>query len=311
MKKNIKINKPESYQIIFGAFLTILFDRFKKNKNDCFLEIGEYKLIKPIKKNYPSDFSVGIYQMRDKKYFVKTWRGYFKNLSYYSIINEYFVNKIIENQSISLGGNKKLNFPKVVSFVKEEKTFSIIFKYIEGTNLETLSAEIKSELLSNIAKKLHGLSKKLTKNELIIFPKRSLSFYILTLPIITVCSLTLLRFHYFGKILEYFKGALVNVFDKNNLNLELSHRDLNPNNVIIKGNKVYLTDNEGMVFTIPNYDQTYLLCSPELLKLDNFNTNINYPSLFLRNYVLLHLILIYAMLFGPKSNYVYRLLNYE
>src|SRR3989344_2471292 len=231
--KDIKLKKPTMFQIIFGALISLF--KNEQIKKEVPKIIGEYRLISEIEKdNDFRRFAVGIYENeKGEKVFIKTWIGRIKDLSYYSLVNEYLINLIISNKLNNLDFKNEINIPPVIDAIIEKTRTSIVFKHIDGEKLETFPINYQAEVIFNCYSFLDKLSNELTRGEKKIFIRRSPWFYIFSLPVIWAL-LAIKHPSTFLKISRSFFQALPFAIHLFREKLIITHRDLSPENILIK-----------------------------------------------------------------------------
>jgi len=304
-----RILRPTLACFIFGFFISVIQEVFfYRNKSKKTPEkIGKWKIIKIVKKdNYINKFNIGVYKYKRKKVLIKSWFGDLKNFNYYDLLQEYFTTKLMNkliNSDNYPKSKYKLRIPNIKGYHRTKKSFSLIIEYIQGRRLSTLSQYKQAEILIYILKNYKNItfSKRLQLQD---FPKQSIYFYLLSLPLHTMMSalsnlkstpVILKAFLLFLRSLKYFKKEP----------LILAHRDLNPKNILIRKNNIFLLDNGNTVLTFPNYDLEYLRLDPEfepvfykICSKLKYDTNNN----FFLNFFLIHFSKSFAL--HPKtSNY--------
>lgn len=302
---NKKTGKPTILNFLTGIIISLFKEIFNKNEKPGYTQIGKYKLIKIFNRN-TSDYSFGEYEFRNKRFFIKTYHGRFKDYSYYCLLNESFINKFLSekfNKTKNTRAKYEIRIVDIIEVISTSKSLSVVFEYIKGEKLSLFDIQKQKDIIAEIIFSFHKLSKKLTKRERSNFQIRSRLFYIFTLPVVSF-----LTFIFSPKSgLEVLKKLVVtytkisHLFDGNRLTI--SHRDLDENNILIDGNNVYLIDCGRMVLTIPNYDLTYLSLNPYftiLTKAISEKLNIKVNE-YLNNYILIH----YAKPYKKNTDYFF------
>jgi serine/threonine protein kinase len=225
--------------------------------------IDGYVLIKKLSSKNSARFTTGIYQKNHRKYIIKTWNGLIKDLNYYSLLNEYRVDKLLSNKCIHLTG-LSIRIPKSYKLIQNSSSLSAVFEYIDGKELKKYTAKFQSDTYKNIVSELAQVYKRLSLKEKSQLDKRSFLFYGLTL-----LPLTFVSIFVSGDIISSTKCMLKGLIGLTHCKkwLTLAHRDLSGNNILIKGNHTYLLDTERMVITLAGYDLVHLAQNPDVDRL--------------------------------------------
>ncbi len=288
MKKlsNSIIQKPSFINLIIGSFIHALGLNRDKEKIRQFKRIGKYKLLKAIKKeNNYVDSMMGCYIKNQRSYFIKTFEAGIKDYKSYFILNEWFISNLLY-KTLNIAKNK-ITTPKPIEIITSTKSISIVYEFIEGKTLSKFSLNYQTKTFVHIINELNQTSSLLTKDEVKLFPKRNIVFYLVSLPYLSF--LTILRSNRnYGIVIKAFLATLRMLLSQNiNDGLCLAHRDLKPHNVIIKDSKIYLVDIGRMVLTLPGYDLALLSLDPAYLNLSRniekkLKTSVNS---FLKSYI--------------------------
>lgn len=294
MKNNLYtsiVNKPTHLEIVLGAVVSIFRSNFAPKKISIVPTVGNYKLIRKLNKK-DSDFEnffIGIYRYKGRRYFIKTWTGKVRDTNYYLLLNEYISGSILHKKLVKKQSNYKILVPKVISCVKTENSFSVIFEYISGKQLSDYPLSFQAATLSRVIDCFADLSNELSEKERISFTKKSLSFYLSNLVPITIVTI-FMNLHHTKRIVKVFYTSLVNIPSILGKKLVLSHGDLNSENILVSGSKIYLIDCERVALTVPGYDITHLSIIPDNKEIGKalvkgINNKINS---FLTNFLYLH-----------------------
>ncbi len=297
MKKQMKkptvksdMLKQPSIVNLFICALRKLLDKETRNKRfQCPNRIGQYVLVSEINKsNNYNNYGIAIYSDREgKKVFVKTWQGKRKDFSYYSLINEYIVSKAIHTKLklITLKNGTKFKTPKILSYVETKRSFSIIYEYVDGKTLSSYPLQKQAEVISEAILIFNKITKLLTEKEKRQLKKRSLKFYLYSLPVVSLLAIMLNKKHY-KAVVKGFISCLTHPLSLES-DLTFAHHDLTPENIKISKSDTYLFDFEHAILTIPDYDINYLSLDTRLKSLVNLiykNTKAK-PNTFLQTYI--------------------------
>lgn len=286
----LNINKANLIETILVALVSIFRSNFAPKRLTIISNVGKYKLIKKLDKNKDfQNFFIGIYKLKGKKFFIKTWTGSIKDSNYYLLLNEYTSGKVLYQKLVKEQGNYKIIVPRIISHIKTKKSFSVIFEHIPGKPLIDYPVSYQVFVITSILDCLASLSKKLSKEERACFVKKSQYFYLLSLVPITMVTV-LMNLRHARKIIKTSLKCAVNTPFVLGERLVLSHRDLNAENVLIYKSKIYVIDCERMALTIPGYDITHLSIIPGTKDIKKYITNrIGYKiNSFLKNFLHLH-----------------------
>lgn len=267
MKKST-LKKPTLCQLFIGFFVSKIQGIFTQKKIYIPKRIGKYNLVrKTTRKDEGHGYGIGLYVNNGGKYFIKTWSGKMKDFSYYSLVNEVIVNRILGRE---LKKSSFLACPNIIDVIRSKMTLSVIFEYVEGKELNEYSFDYKKRVYRRILNELKQLSFVLTESEKKQLQSRSIPFYVLTLPFFYVISVI-----YHPQLLfnatKLFIQALIEILKTQTSVLFLTHRDLHPENIKIVSRKIYLLDLESIALTIDGYD----LASLFVIYNGSFNTPFN------------------------------------
>lgn len=282
--KNTILKKPTILQMGVGLIISISKSLVNKQREEVIPQrIGKYRLISHVKKeNLFREYRIGIYQCKEKKVFIKTWTFFVKDFQYYELLNEYFMTKALYKKFRS---HKYIKVPRIISYVKKEGSFSIIYEFIKGKSLSFFPRKKQVETIRGVLNAFDHLSRKEDKN----FPKHTLKYYIPSLAFLSFLT-TLSNLGSFKVVLrgciEFLKG-IKNVKENN---LRIAHRDLNLHNILLKGKYIYLIDCARVALTYSGYDEACLSINPKLKKISKeIAKSSNYSrNVFLENYILIN-----------------------
>ncbi|OGK23483.1 hypothetical protein A3A46_03515 [Candidatus Roizmanbacteria bacterium RIFCSPLOWO2_01_FULL_37_13] len=284
------LNKPTFFQFCYGLIISNLKINNKHKLLPPQRRIGKYKLIKAISKDYGSkNFALGVYISRQRKVFIKTWFGVAKDLSYFSLLTEYFSGLILSKKLSKFKASEsfyKIKVPTVFGYVQSDDSLSVIFEYIEGKQLTSFPLIKQTEIFLIVLNSLQKVSYLFSNREKGNFLQITGRFYLLSLPLLTLLTLVS-KVDKFKEIIKIFVETLKRVNHLKYKSLHLAHRDLEPHNIIVNRSNVYLIDCERMAFTIPNYDLNHLSLKPDfkLLSAALFRKMKVKPNKFLKNYI--------------------------
>ena len=290
------MKKPSTLQLVFGSFVGIVNNRYIKPSIYLPTRVGKYELVSEIQKDKPDKkYGTGVYKKGRKKFFIKTWNGTVRDYDYYSLVNEYLYSRVLSraaNRSDSLTDSLRIRFPNPVAIYQKEHTTSVVYEFIDGVGVDTLTKSKEVKLLSTAIEGLSTLTGSLTKTELDTFSKRNIVFYLFTLPIFTVLALLFNRDKW-RVILKSFVICIKNIKISKE-QLRLAHGDLHPGNLILTSKNgiqnLYILDCENMVMTYPDYDLSLLTLDPQFKQITKgISEKLKYPaSTFLMTYIGIH-----------------------
>jgi len=247
MKKLIK--KPSFFQIVFQSIRVSLFHNIKESVAIP-EKIGAYKLKKVLKKQGNlANFHIGIYEKNGKKYFGKIWSKKEKDLSYFTLLNEYRVCLFLYKKLKRI--NCTLRVPQPVYIHETNNMLGVMFEYLTYPDISHLPPSKQAEIFKTVLHDLRTVSNSLTKEERQMFAKRSVIFYLISLPFHMLLSLKT-RPKFFKYIFKAFIKLVVSI--RTNNEFVLSHRDLRAPNVKLGKRFIYLLDSEDMTLTMNGYD---------------------------------------------------------
>lgn len=285
-KFNIK--KPSFVSLAVGSFMHSLSLNKYDGEIRQFKNINGYKLLTTIKKeNGYMDCSVGCYTHQGKKFFIKTFEADKNDYRYYFVINEWFISNVLYEMLKSK--KSQIMTPKPIRIISFDKSISLVYEFIEGKTLNQFSTSYQTKVFIQIISELKKISSSLTKDEIKLIPKRSIIFYLISLP-----YLSLMTFFRTDRNLKLIiKAFLITLklllSQKINGKLILAHRDLKPHNGMIKESKIFLTDVGRMALTVPGYDLAFLSLDPTYTSLTkSLEKKLKtFTSKFLKSYIAL------------------------
>jgi len=300
------LKKPTILEFAVGLIISIVKSFINRHKSEEPLKVGKYKLVYSVnKENLFREYSIGIYKYKNKKVFIKSWSGLVRDFEYHELVNEYFVSKALYK---ILKSHEYIRTQKVIGYIEQKKSFSIIYEFIDAKSLSSFSKEKQIRTLSDVLSFFNNYSTEFVNKNDRFFSKRTLRYYI---PAITFLSiLTILS------DLRSFKVVLRGYFDFLRLvksikdsNLRLAHRDLSLHNILVKGKYVFLLDCARVVLTYKDYDIAYICFNLRNKKIAKeiaraFNYSVN-P--FLENYILINQARSFGNPIGFKNIYLQRL----
>src|SRR3989338_2207612 len=288
--KDIKLKKPTMFQLIFGALISLF--KNEQIKKEVPKIIGEYRLISEIEKdNDFRRFAVGIYENNKReKVFIKTWIGKVRDLSYFSLLNEYLVNDLLYRKISQTTLGDKIKTPQALELIQNKNSASLVFEFIDGKSLDKYPVEYQIETLSVLHNALLEISKTLTANQKKTLTKRTTLFYISSLPFIVFIA-CIYNPRSVIKILKSIFKSLLSIAELYKSGLVLAHRDFHVDNILLLDNNIYLTDCESMALTSPFYDETLLFLEfqkkePSIELFKRYEVVIR--NSFLKAYISLH-----------------------
>src|SRR3989344_4423249 len=190
-----------------------------------------------------------------------------KIIGEYRLISEIEKDNDFRRFAVGIYKNE-INIPPVIDAIIEKTRTSIVFKHIDGEKLETFPINYQAEVIFNCYSFLDKLSNELTRGEKKIFIRRSPWFYIFSLPVIWAL-LAIKHPSTFLKISRSFFQALPFAIHLFREKLIITHRDLSPENILIKDGIIFIIDFEQAVLTNKYYDQMYIFTEPRFAELKN------------------------------------------
>ena len=251
------IKRATLFELILASIISAFEARKKiRTRITAPKYVGNYKLIYEIKKiKYPY-YGTGTYEYKNKKYFIKTWKGSLKNSLYYLLVNEYLVNKTLHKNPILLN-ESKIELPRAIEYFNSNNSLSVVFEHVEGKPLSQYSLNYQAKTVSTVIKALNKLSLSIDKNKNSPIPKMDLYYYLFSLPFFILIQL-LTKPSKVRLVLKALICCFKNLKSVRNTNFVLAHRDLTVGNFLINKNKIYLMDCGGIILTLPSYDISYL-----------------------------------------------------
>lgn len=259
MNKREYTHQPNLIQLVIGGILMYVNKAFFRSPT-IDLQIGKYQLLNQINKP-DSNFILGIYTDGTSQYFVKTWKGYFKDTNFYNLLNEYLVNKAIYPYFECNKHLTGVTTPRALEQIQADGSFSVVFEYVDGTNLSSYYAYYQAKAIARILESLESVSREIKDEHQNLFLRRGAFSYVITLPILVLLALLhnieeapaiILSAFYCVKELLYSYTS----------ELTLAHRDIGLDNVLVSGDTLYIIDLERFAFTYPLYDISSLGIEP-------------------------------------------------
>lgn len=281
--KKTGLKKPTKLNLFLGLCISILQEI--RGKEPIFLpvEIDNYSFVKKVSNTTNiNKYASGIYKRAGKKVFIKTWFGLIYNYEYYDLINEYFATrtlaKILALQKIK-GYGYKIKVPKVIDVIRKKGSISLVFEYVNGKKLSQLSKKTKIEVISDILKTFYDVSRSLTGEIKKDLAKQGLSYFLFTFPLFTVIDI-ISNVKNLRVIMRACFDFLKSIRSIKKQGFTLAFRDLNKDNILVRGSSIYLVDCGRLSLTIYGYDfECLALCLyfrdiyKEVYKNLHYNTN--------------------------------------
>lgn len=311
--KSDMLKRPTVINLFFCALRGIMMRRSSNKKLYYPNRIGKYRLLSKINKtNNFNNYGIAIHRdNKGRKVFVKTWQGETKNFTYYSLINEYNMAKIL-SEKINNTGKSKFRVPNPIGYLKTKNSLSAIFEYIDGNALSKFPIERQSIIINEAILFLDKLTPSLNKNDEKYIKKRGRFFYLFSLPLIFLYSFLLEKESkktiFYSLLRTYF-----HYFSILNKRLTLVHGDLFPDNIFVTKSQFYILDSEHMKYTLAEYDLNYLSTTKKGVKLLLYilkNRKNFIQDTFLRLYIAMQ----FSIVVDPKTKqrpYFDYLKNYE
>lgn len=208
--------------------------------------ISGYTLVSSLSdKSYP--YVVGLYRKSGRKYVLKLWFGSRFSRNYFSLRHEAAVLR-----SLSCHTSLPVSPVPFVEDITSPSYVGFVTRYIDARPLSTVVKSVKSQLriydrclkyLSTVNASCHPE-----------IPVKGLSYLFLILPLITLTAIINSPKHA-GLILRGCLHVLLGLPSLFSLpSLMFVHGDLHHKNILLAGNKIYLTDFEQAVFTFPRME---------------------------------------------------------
>ncbi len=289
---NISIRRNSSLFTYALGYIVLYIKMLRgKTEEKPLSNIANYILYKEINRaNETNKFSIGLYKKDNKKYFIKTWHGSIKDMFYHFLLNEYQVNLVLYQLLHQHKDIIGIRTPRAIEFVTRAQSASLVMEFIEGKPIKNLPSKIQMQIITNVMKDLELLSKKITNTMANKLHKRTKKSYVSLLILETILLLIKSPNDLFI-ILRMFFSLLISLIRTQQTKLVLSHRDLTPNNVMIKNKKTYLIDCEQVALTLPGHDLCYLAINkefPSLMKQAKLSLH-TVKNKFIRNFLIMQL----------------------
>ncbi len=266
MKKNknlshLIIKKPSFLSLVIGLLVHSLGLNNSDRQIKQLKHIGGYKLLKKIKKeNDYIDSMIGCYTKKGNKFFIKTLSAYKKDYINYFMISEWLVSNILYKALKSK--KSQITTPKPIEIIISDEFVSLVYEFLDAKTLSSFSTGYQAKVFIQIINELKKISNLLKKDEIRLFPKRSVFFYLISFP-----YLSLLTFFRTGRNFKIVTKAFLMtlkmiLLQRINTGLSLAHRDLKPHNIMINDSKIFLIDIGRMALTVPGYDLALLSLDP-------------------------------------------------
>lgn len=254
--KKTTLKKPTIFYFVLGGIVSFLVNLRGGKTISLPKRVGKYLLLSKIsKRNRTKTYATGVYAYRGKNVLIKTWQGRMKDLEYYYLKNELIISYLLWNKTTKI--HSMINFARPIDAIEGKNSFSVIFEYIEGKRLSEYTRSRQMHIFNKIVNSLYSISKTLTDEDVKKITKRSKAFYLTSLGIYTVITL-ILHTSKAKQIVSAFLKSLIFLFSIKVTHYVLAHRDLTPENIILKKSNIYLLDCQNTVLTLPGYDIAHL-----------------------------------------------------
>ncbi len=267
MNNHTHFRQPHFIRTLFCG-LCLLWNKKFHTKQPIISQIGNYRLVKELHKADRTDrnFEIGIYTDGTHTYFIKTWQGMVKDSNYYNLLNELLVNETIHGLLENARKLSGISTPRVVGWHTGKHSFSVIFEYIEGKNLQEFPAEFQVRILGRVLEAFETISCELEDHQRRLFAQRGGFSYLVSLPIVVLLAV-IHNIRAFPMIIRCAFQCVRAFFRSFTPALTLAHRDIGPDNVIVTDDCFYVVDFERMALTYPLYDITSLGLEPTYTEL--------------------------------------------
>jgi serine/threonine protein kinase len=250
----IQLHKPSIIEITIGFIVSKTIYTFFPKSNTLDNTVGKYRLVEKIsKQNSYQEYMLGKYTDGEKLYFVKTWQGKLKDYSYYALLNEYYITRVLFSALSRRRTDERLYVPEVKDVIVTSGSVSLVFEFVSGYSLTTLTVEEQKQHISFALKELNDLNKRLNAQERNVLIPYYRTFYVLVLPVYALIAL-IRQTKLFKSILRTLILSYQALLHQDNKKLFIAHRDITLDNLLVSGEKLYLLDCERMVLTFPLYD---------------------------------------------------------
>lgn len=246
-------------QLAVAALVTIVQQARRVTRRTPPTRISAYRLIRAHRSScVHCGVSVGEYRKNGKRYLIKTWYGRWKNLKYYSLLHEFFATyalyRAAKRMLRSPLGNQ-ISFSKPIRLIRNGQGFSTVYEFVEGKPLSAYALREQTYVFDSITHHLSELTKVLTPSERAAISTRGLFFYVLALPYIFSVSLLTGKLPLLPAVTAFAAGLFA-LPKLSHTSLVLSHRDIDPQHIIMGKKTITLVDCEHMVLTFTGYDTT-------------------------------------------------------
>lgn len=253
----IKTRKQNFFEYLTSNILDYLLGIFPRKLNVVIPnKIGKYEFVKILSIEDNSDTAVLMCTDENGNNVVaKIWQGRFKNVSYYGLVNEYVVYKLLSKKISSLANDmpekfKKVNIPKIIDFIESENQTALVIEWIDGKKLESFSNKKIFTTYKVVSEFFDFISINFNASDVSKLQLHKSLIYIVTYPLYLVVSL-ILNIKYMKLILKSFRSYLKGIIGiLNDQNLKFVHRDLNFKNILVKDEQVYVIDFQYSLMTI-------------------------------------------------------------
>jgi len=209
-------------------------------------------------------------------------------LNYYALANEYRVNRLLGRKIHELGLQRTIRVPEPRECIHGKGSLSIVSEYVAGQRLDALPLEERQPWLGQVLTALETISRQLADEDRQQLTTRPAWLYGATLPAVALLFWTQYRTPVW-RALRWLASCTRQLVPLRHTPLMLAHRDLMPENVIVKEGIPYLIDSERMVLTLPFYDLVYMSVHPDTSAMAE--ADVRWPRAAkspLRAYVFMH-----------------------
>lgn len=266
---------------ITSKFRDIFFPKQIKSSSK---KIGKFKLIRRIEVGKKTrDFILGEYEYKNKRYFIKSWYGLIKDFSYFNLIYEYKLSKLLSNKRYEKW--IKIKFIKPQLLIEDVNSVSVVYPFILGKKLSSYPLKYQVKVIDLIVDNLMIMSQKLDSKSLKYFSIRNKYFYLIYAFI--ALFVIFLRGKKKVKDLFSFTTSMAMDFILDNQKT-IAHGDLHPDNILISNNNIYLLDCENMMLSVANYDIYNLISMNKFSRLSNIMmSNLSRYDIFILSAILI------------------------
>jgi len=146
---------PNLPRLLFSYAVLLCSNLMKKEKANSPKALGKYVKVENIdKKDNSKLVSLGVYKKNNKYFFIKVWHGRIRDITYYLLLNEFYVSSLLFKKM-----HGQVSVPKPIETIVTPNCMSFVYQYVNGKQLDKFSKKTQADVVSKIIRELEKKAK--------------------------------------------------------------------------------------------------------------------------------------------------------